>query len=170
MEVIASLEKLLKRQDEQEVLAIYGAGSYILAEPYKTKFGCDSAGWHSWNLQRKKQHVDAMRKFKPSISHSFSKPTNCGRKPGHNVRQRKRLNPDVITDRLENVSPPKMVFYSVDDDAQFTYNDEFTNNDDKFICNTYGDDDDDDNKFTYNAGKRTKHNICRSQNRPTPDI
>ena len=70
VEVIASLEKLIKRQDEQEVLAIYGAGLYILAEPYKTKFGCDSAVWHSWNLQRKKQHIDAMRKFKPSISHS----------------------------------------------------------------------------------------------------
>ena len=114
VEAIASLEKLLKRQDEQEVLAIYGAGSYVLAEPYKTKFGRDSAVWHSWNSERKQQHVDAMRKFKPSISNSFTKPKNCGRKPGQTVRDRKRLTPDVITDRLENVPPPKVVVSTKD--------------------------------------------------------
>ena len=37
----------------------------------------------------------------PSISDSFSKPSNSGRKPGQQKRNRKRQEPDIVIDRHE---------------------------------------------------------------------
>ena len=82
LEVIDSLDRIITRQEEQEILAIYGAGSYVLAHPWKDKYVRDSAVWHSWSTERRKQRDDAMRKFVPTFSGTFDKPKNCGRKPG----------------------------------------------------------------------------------------
>ena len=107
LEVINCLQQILTRQEEEEIRAIYGAGSYILADPYK-QFRVDSARWHSWSKERRESHVSALNMFEPSLSNSFNKPKNCGRKPGQQVRDRKRLTPEVITDRLENATLEKV--------------------------------------------------------------
>ena len=41
------------------------------------------------------------REYIPSISDSFSKPSNSGRKPGQQKRNRKRQEPDIVIDRHE---------------------------------------------------------------------
>ena len=107
LEVINCLQQILTRQEEEEIRAIYGAGSYILADPYK-QFRVDSARWHSWTKERQENHVSALNMFGSSFSNSFNKPKNCGRKPGQQVRDRKRLTPEVITDHLENATLEKV--------------------------------------------------------------
>ena len=76
LEVIDSLQKIISRKDEQEMLSIYGAGSYVLAQPWKDMFGRDSAMWHSWMSEERKRHVTTMRKYVPTCSDSFPKPEN----------------------------------------------------------------------------------------------
>ena len=84
--------------------ATYGADSHQLADPYK-QFCVDSTRWHSWSKERRENHVSALNMFEPSLCNLFNKPKNCGRKPGEQVRDRKRLTPEVIiTDRLENAA------------------------------------------------------------------
>ena len=46
-------------------------------------------------------HVKKFRKYIPSISDSFSKPSNAGRKSGQQKRNRKRKEPDIVIDRHE---------------------------------------------------------------------
>ena len=41
------------------------------------------------------------REYIPSISDSFSKPSNSGRKPGQQKRNRKQQEPDIVIDRDE---------------------------------------------------------------------
>ena len=50
-----------------------------------------------------------MREFIPTLSETFPKPKNCGRKPGQQSRERKRLTPDVIVDLHSAASSPKIV-------------------------------------------------------------
>ena len=52
LEVINCLQQILTKQEEEEIRAIYGAGSYILADPYK-QFRVDSTRWHSWSKDGK---------------------------------------------------------------------------------------------------------------------
>ena len=46
-------------------------------------------------------HVKKFREYVPSISDSFSKPSNSGRKPGQQKRNRKRQESDIVIDRNE---------------------------------------------------------------------
>lgn len=107
LEVINCLQKFLTRQEEEEIRAIYGAGTYVLADPYK-EFRVDSARWHSWSRERRVNHVSSLQMFEPTLNSSFSKPKNCGRKPGQQVRDRKRITPDVISDRLQTTTSEKV--------------------------------------------------------------
>ena len=52
------------RQDSEEIMAIYGAGSYVLSAAYK-QFFVPSATWHDWNVERKKDHFHKFQNYKP---------------------------------------------------------------------------------------------------------
>ena len=82
VDVIVSLEQMVNRQDQEEVRALYGGGSYEISKEY-TRFLVDSARWHCWSSQRREQHLSTFRKFEPSIGDSFKISKNAGRKPGY---------------------------------------------------------------------------------------
>ena len=104
VDVIVSLEEMVNRQDQEEVRALYGAGSYEISKEYR-RFLVDSARWHSWSPQRREQHLSTFRKFEPSIGDSFKMPKNAGRKPGYQSRERHKESPDIIIDRLSASTP-----------------------------------------------------------------
>ena len=47
---------MVKREENDEVRAIYGAGNYVLSNRYKV-FQVQSHIWHSWSGDRKKDHI-----------------------------------------------------------------------------------------------------------------
>ena len=61
-EVIESFQEVSERQENKEIWAIYGAGSYSLATTYKS-FQVDSAHWHSWDEETRKNHSKKMRSY-----------------------------------------------------------------------------------------------------------
>ena len=102
-EAIGNIQKLSDRQDSEEVRAIYGAGNYVLSAAYKQYF-VPSATWHNWTVERKKDHVIKFRNYKPNVSDNFQKPKNAGRKDNYAKKIRTSPNPDILIDRLEEVS------------------------------------------------------------------
>ena len=77
---------------------MYGAGNYTIAEPYN-RFCIQSSEWHSWDDNRRKDHVQKFRSFVPGKTDLFSKPRNSGRKPS---KRPKPSEPDLIIDRHES--------------------------------------------------------------------
>ena len=102
LQVIRNLKRLSDRQDAEEVRALYGAGSYVLSRQY-SKFKVESSRWHSWNEDRRKDHVRKFRDYTPVLSDDFSKPKNSGRKPS-NQQRNKSAPPDIIEDRHGNLT------------------------------------------------------------------
>ena len=102
-ETIGSIQKLSYRQDSEEVRTIYVAGSYVLSAAYM-HFFVPSATWHNWTVERKKDHVQKFRNYKPNVSDNFKKPKNAGRKPNNAKRIRTSPDRDIVMDRLEEVS------------------------------------------------------------------
>ena len=100
-EVIDSFQQLSERQENEEIRAIYSAGSYRLAITYNP-FQVDSARWHSWNEETRKNHIKKMRSYTPIPSDAFNKPSNTGRKPGSIIRRRKEQPTEVLLDRIQN--------------------------------------------------------------------
>ena len=98
------MPKLTDRQDSEEVRALYGTGNYAISPEYR-RFIISSAVWHSWNPERRKDHVMKFRSYKPELSDHFQKPANAGRKPNHVVRPRNTGPPDIIVDRHEDIAP-----------------------------------------------------------------
>ena len=52
----------------------------------------------------KKEHVTKFRNYKPNVSDNFQKPKNAGRKDNYAKKIRTSPNPDILIDRLEEVS------------------------------------------------------------------
>ena len=102
-EAIGNIQKLSDRQDSEEARAIYGAGSYVLSTAYK-QCSVTSATWHNWIIEQKKDHVIKFQNYKPNVSDNFQKPKNAGRKANYAKRIRTSPNPDIVIDRLEEVS------------------------------------------------------------------
>lgn len=100
--VINNLQRLSDRQDAEEVRALYGAGNYRLAESYR-KFLVKSSEWHNWSEKRRHDHVSKFREYVPTMSDSFTKPRNSGKKPSDRQSQR-TIEPDVIIDRLSTAN------------------------------------------------------------------
>ena len=98
--VIKNLQRLSDRQDVEEVRALYGSGNYSIAEPCK-RFCIQSSEWHSWDENRRKDHVRKFRSFVPGKTDLFSKPRNSGRKPCYQKRP-KRPEPDLIINSHES--------------------------------------------------------------------
>ena len=90
-----------ERQESEEIRAIYGAGIYSSATTYKS-FQIDSAHWHSWDEETRKNHIKKMRSYTPTPSDAFDKPSNAGRKTGSIIRRRKEQPTEVLLDRIQN--------------------------------------------------------------------
>ena len=98
-EVVCSFKSLMERQENEEIRAIYGAGSYVISTPYKS-FQVDSARWHHWSENNRRDHIEKFRAYSPTLSDEFHKPKNAGRKPGFEIRCRSTEEPDVLIDRV----------------------------------------------------------------------
>ena len=98
LDVINTLEKMIERQQDDEVRAIYGSGPYKLSNEYN-RFLMDNLNWHSMTLEN--VHVLAFRNYNPSLEDNFIKPAKSGRKPSDQARKRKQ-EPDVLINWLES--------------------------------------------------------------------
>ena len=58
---------------------------------------------HSCSEQRKKDHISKFHQYSLTVDDTFAKPSNSGRKPGYQRRQRNVSEPDIIVDRSEQV-------------------------------------------------------------------
>ena len=95
--VIKNLQRLSDGKDVEEVGVLYGAGNYSIAGPYK-RFCIQSSEWHSWDKNRRKDHIPKFRSFVPGKTDLFSKPKNNKKKPCYQERP-KRAETNVIIDR-----------------------------------------------------------------------
>ena len=69
---IANLQSLIKREENDEILAVYGQGNYLLSPDYKD-FKRPSHVWHSWTPERRDDHLKKFREYRPSLDDSFQK-------------------------------------------------------------------------------------------------
>ena len=99
-EVAETLQVLHNRQQVEERRAVYGAGKYVLAPEY-IKFMVESSTWHTWSEKRKRDHIAAFKAYQPTISESYQKSKNAGRKPNEFTRTRPHGDPDVVVSRIE---------------------------------------------------------------------
>ena len=84
---IGNLQSLIKREKNDEILAIHGRGNYLLSPVYKDVKRPRHV-WHSWTPQRSDDHLKTIRE-------------HVGRKPGDHRRQRNAVPPKIIVDRNE---------------------------------------------------------------------
>ena len=109
IDVIDTLKKIVDRQQDDEVRAIYGSGPYKLSRDY-LKFSVDNLKWHTMTSDQRKKQVLALRNDPPSLEDQFTKPIKSGRKPCDRTRKRKP-EPDVLIERLKEMEkqPAKKV-------------------------------------------------------------
>ena len=100
VDVISTLKKIIERQQDHEVHAIYGSGPYKLSDEYN-KFSIDKLKWHSMTLEERKKHVLPFRNYSPSLEDRFIKPAKSVRKPTHQTHKR-GTELGVLINRLEN--------------------------------------------------------------------
>ena len=95
LEAVNTIKILIER--EEEVLALYGGGRYVLSQEYKNWY---APIWHSWTPERRERHINDFRAAAPTLEQTFVKPVNAGRTPGHQLRMRQQSEPSVIFDRI----------------------------------------------------------------------
>lgn len=113
LDAVNTLKKMIEWEDNEELLALYsGSSKYVLARNYQQFF---SPTWHSWDINRRRKHVQSFRNYIPSIENTFSKPLNSGRKPNHTPRKRYPQQPTSLVERisLDGPSPSVEVSTSV---------------------------------------------------------
>ena len=98
---VQTMEKLIQREENDEVMAIYGSGSYVLSQDYAKWF---APVWHTWPVDRRSAHLEKFRKFIPSLDQTFRKPLNAGQNPDFYPRIRKQVLPTLVIDRLGDIS------------------------------------------------------------------
>ena len=101
-ELLSNIESIIKREEIDEVRALYGAGNYHLASEYE-KFKIASHTWHSWSIERISEHIDKFRNYTPTIDDTFQKPSAAGRKPGYQRRESRNKVIDMVIDRVDEV-------------------------------------------------------------------
>ena len=104
-----------------EIRALYGAGNYKLAIPYKGFF-VPSEKWHGWSATRKQEHLKKFREYSPTITDLFSKPANAGRKPGTIQRKRgKAVDIEMVIDRQpgEKQTPEVLIIPDHEENLRF---------------------------------------------------
>ena len=104
--VVDTVKKLMDREENDERLAVYGSGNYVMAPEY-SQFKVAAEIWHhSWNLTQREEHMRKLQAFQPLIEHSFVKPVNAGKKPGQQSRKRSRVMPTFVTVPSATGLPP----------------------------------------------------------------
>ena len=106
IDAINTVKTLIKREEQQEVLAIYGGDKHVLAPSYKNWF---ASKWHSWGDDQKEKYLQDFRSAKPSVESTFLKPANPGQKPGYKQRIRITTPPTAVVDRHASRSMPSFV-------------------------------------------------------------
>jgi len=105
-DVISTLQSIVKRQENDEVRALYGCGPYRLSTTHK-KFQMNSINcsikWHSMEAKKRMKHVADFRQHSPTLDEHFSKPSKSGRKPNESKRTRKP-QPTVFIDRISRAN------------------------------------------------------------------
>ena len=97
--VISTLQKLVKRQENNEIKAIYESGPYSLSKQY-SKFKIGSVKWHSMAGDYRRKHVKKFRMYKPNLDDEYIKPKKSGKKLSDGAnRIRKQQETEVIVDR-----------------------------------------------------------------------
>ena len=99
-DVIDTLRKIVEQQQQDEIRAPYGSGSYKLSKEY-FRFSVDCLKWYSMSLKEKKKHMLAFRSYKPLLEDQFKKPKQSGRKPSDRTCKRKP-EPETLIGRLED--------------------------------------------------------------------
>ena len=82
---VSNLHTLPKREEIDEIRAIYGAGSTILSPTYQ-KFKVQSHIWRPWTKVRKENHVTKFCNYQSTINHSFEKLSASGSRPIQGVK------------------------------------------------------------------------------------
>ena len=106
LEAVNTIKILIER--EEEVLALYGGGRYVLSQEYKNWY---APIWHSWTPERRERHINDFRAAAPTLEQTFVKPVNARWKPGHQLRIRQQSEPSVIFDHIMSAptTSPKLV-------------------------------------------------------------
>ena len=99
LDVVNTIQILMEREENEEVLALYGGGTYVLSQEYKNWY---APIWRSWTPERRKWHISKFRAAAPPLEQTFVKPVNAGRKPGHQLRMRPQNDLSVIFDRIRS--------------------------------------------------------------------
>ena len=97
--VISTLQKLAERQENDEIKAIHGSGSYSLSKQY-SKFKIDSVKWQCIARDYRRKHVKKFRMYKPTLKDEYVKPKKSSKKPSDGGKRiRKQQKTEVIVDR-----------------------------------------------------------------------
>ena len=83
LECVNTLRTVIKREEDQEMLALYCGDKHVLSPGYKNWF---TTKWHSWPAERKLKYLHDFQSAKPSLESTFLKPANPGQKPGYRRR------------------------------------------------------------------------------------
>ena len=78
--VISTLQKLVERQENDEIKVIYGSGPYSFSKQY-SKFKIDSVKWYSLAGDYRRKHVKKFRMYKPTLDDEYVKPKKNGKNP-----------------------------------------------------------------------------------------
>ena len=82
LEAVDTLKKLYERENNDECMAIFGSGNYVLVPAY-SPFKVDAETWHhTWSPSQREEHMKRFRQYVPNAYAYFNKPLNAGRKPG----------------------------------------------------------------------------------------
>ena len=90
---------LIEREENEEVLALYGGGRYVLSQDDKNWY---APIWYSWTPERRERHINDFRAA--TLKQTFVKPVNAGWKPGHQLIMWQQSEPSVIFDRIMSAS------------------------------------------------------------------
>ena len=97
--VSSTVQKLIKRQENDEIKTIYRSGPYSLSKQY-SKFKIDSVKWHSMANYYRRKHVKKFEMYKPTLDDEYVKPKKSGTKPSDDGKRiLKQQETEVIVDR-----------------------------------------------------------------------
>ena len=69
---MSNIQSIIKREDNEEIRAIYGAGNYVLAPEFK-KFQVLSHKWHSWGSTPELSYQNQFQSAKASVASRLRK-------------------------------------------------------------------------------------------------
>ena len=98
VDVISTLKKLVDRQEDNEIRAIYGSGSFHLNIQY-AKFQMDSVKWHFLDAKKQRYKVSLFWQHIQTMKQEFKNPQKSEKKA--NEKQRKRMETSQMVKESE---------------------------------------------------------------------